>query len=238
MVSAVRGGEPAVVEAAGSPPGSATSPKAALAIHEGAMRPRKLYSYVVEHDNGHAPNPYFGVCTLCRCKFRDHGGKPKNVVELAVEGDWIVGTGGANPKKSTGHGTLVYAMRVDEKLTRQQYYANPRFARKKPADSSYPQTQGDNVQPDSAFEKHEQYALVSKHFFYFGANAVALPKRLAFLEKRGPGFRNRFQPADIDAFVGWLTNNYAPRKHGEPCGSARNSLNCGDSTKSRCKSSC
>ncbi len=46
----------------------------------------KLYSYVVEHDNGHAPNPYFGVCTLCRCKFRKHRGRPKNVVELAVEG--------------------------------------------------------------------------------------------------------------------------------------------------------
>src|SRR4051812_16164435 len=122
-----------------------------------------LYSYVVEHDNGHAPNPYFGVCTLCRCKFREHRGNPRNVVELAEEGDWIVGTGGANLKKSTGHGTLVYAMRVDEKVTRDKYYADRRFQRKKWASGSYRQEQGDNVLPNSPFEQHEQYALVSKH---------------------------------------------------------------------------
>ena len=117
------------------------------------IRQRKLYSYVVEHDNGHAPNPYFGVCTLCRCKFREHRGKPKNVVELAGVGDWIVGTGGANLKRSTGHGTFVYAMRVDEKLTRKQYYLDQRFARKKPAGGPYAQMQGDNVQPNGTFAR-------------------------------------------------------------------------------------
>src|SRR4051812_12384265 len=96
-----------------------------------------LYSYVVEHDNGHAPNPYFCVCTLCKCKFRKQVGKPRNVVELAVVGDWIIGTGGANLKKSTGHGTLVYAMRVDEKLTRERYFSDPRFIWKRPARRTY-----------------------------------------------------------------------------------------------------
>src|SRR5882672_7043012 len=90
-----------------------------------------LFSYVVEHDDGHAPNPYCGVCTLCRCKFREHKFRhgrrmPRNVVELAKEGDWIVGTGGANPRKSPGRGKLVYAMRVDEKLSREQYYGDHR----------------------------------------------------------------------------------------------------------------
>jgi hypothetical protein len=89
------------------------------------------YSYVVEHDTGRAPNPYFGVCTLCRCKFRKSLGKPRNIVELAKVDDWIVGTGGTNPRKSAGHGKLVYAMRVDEKLTREEYYADPRFAEKR-----------------------------------------------------------------------------------------------------------
>gem|GEM_PF-2314099 len=32
-------------------------------------------------------------------------------------GDWIAGTGGADPKKSAGHGKLVSAMRVDDKTT-------------------------------------------------------------------------------------------------------------------------
>jgi hypothetical protein len=196
-----------------------------------------LYSYVVEHDNGHAPNPYFGVCTLCRCKFREHPGRPKNVVELAGIGDWIVGTGGGNRKRSTGHGTLVYAMRVDEKLTRKQYYLDARFARKKPAPGSYARTQGDNVQPDGTFEQNEQYALVSRHFYYFGADAVAIPKRFAVVEKRGPGFKSRFQSVDIDAVIEWLTKSYAPGKHGEPCGSARDLRTSAHSDSRLCKSS-
>jgi hypothetical protein len=90
----------------------------------------KLYSYVVEHDTGHAPNPYFGVCTLCRCKYREWPTGHRNIVELAEVGDWVVGTGGAS-KRSAGHGKLVYAMRVDEKPTREKYYADPRFANKR-----------------------------------------------------------------------------------------------------------
>ena len=199
----------------------------------------KLYSYVVEHDNGHAPNPYFGVCTLCRCKFRKHREHPKNVVELANVGDWIIGTGGANRKRSTGHGTLVYAMRVDEKLTRQHYFSDPRFARKKLSGRTYAQSQGDNIQPNGRFEASEQNVLVSDHFYYFGARAIAIPKRFAMLEKKGPGFKNRFTPADVDSVIEWLTKNYAPGKHGEPCGGAPDpSTDCGDSRSRRCKSSC
>jgi hypothetical protein len=93
----------------------------------------KLFSYVVEHDTGHAPNPYFGLCTLCRCKYRKGSAKQSNVVELAEKGDWIVGTGGANSRRSAGHGKLVYAMRVDKKLTRQRYYADRQFAKKRVA---------------------------------------------------------------------------------------------------------
>ena len=62
----------------------------------------KVFSYVVEHDNGLAPNPYFGYCTLCRCKFREKPGGHRNIVELAEKGDWIIGTGGANLEKKRG----------------------------------------------------------------------------------------------------------------------------------------
>jgi len=178
----------------------------------------KLYSYVVEHDTGRAPNPYFGVCTLCRCKFRKGFGKPKNVVELAEEEDWIVGTGGANRRKSAGHGKLVYAMRVDEKLTREKYYADPRFAKKKPLKAANQQTQGDNKGPFTNFEKHEQFALISWHFYYFGASAIRIPKGFSDLEKRGPGFKSNFDPAYIRQFVKWLTGQRRkPGKYGEPC---------------------
>ena len=172
----------------------------------------KLYSYVVEHDTGRAPNPYFGVCTLCRCKFRKSLGKPRNIVELAKVDDWIVGTGGTNPRKSAGHGKLVYAMRVDEKLTREEYYADPRFAEKRVERNP----RGDSEQPRDVIEAREQFVLISRHFYYFGTSAMDIRGdfvRLG-LEKRGPGFRCDFP--DIDGFVRWIETQ-KPGKHGEPC---------------------
>jgi hypothetical protein len=171
----------------------------------------KLYSYVVEHDEGRAPNPYFRVCTLCRCKERKSPEKPRNIVELAIEGDWIVGTGGANPRKSAGHGKLVYAMRVDERLTREQYYADSRFAKKRAERSP----QGDNEQPRDSFEAREQCVLILRHFYYFGAEAIDIPEKFVKLglEKRGPGFRCDFP--DVAGFVDWI-ETHKRGKPGEP----------------------
>jgi hypothetical protein len=196
----------------------------------------KLYSYVVEHDTGHAPNPYFGVCTLCRCKFRKGFGKPKNVVELAEKRDWIVGTGGADRRKSAGHRKLVYAMRVDEKVTRKKYYSDRRFAKKKPLKiGTNQQTLGDNKEPFTNFEKHEQFALISRHFYYFGATAIRIPKKFSDLEKRGPGFKSNFDPAYIRRFVKWLEGQWRkPGKYGEPCQKHVGQL----ISSTTCKSSC
>lgn len=119
----------------------------------------KLFSYVVEHDTGHAPNPYFDSCTLCRCKYRKHPGGRPNVVELAKRAKekgeivWVVGTGGANRDKSAGHGKIVYAMRVDEVLSRGEYYYDRRFGRKKRLPSGiYEQQRGDNIRPSGKFK--------------------------------------------------------------------------------------
>lgn len=191
-------------------------------------RPMKLYSYVVQHDTGRAPNPYFGVCTLCRCKYRKSSAKPKNIVELAEEGDWIVGTGGADKRKSAGHGRIVYAMRVDKKLTREDYFADPRFAKKRK------NPRGDNEPPIDGFQKRRQYALISWHFWYFGARAIKIPKEApGNLEKRGPGFRCHFAPEDIRRFVEWLEGQEKkPGRHGEPC------MRPEEPKGSKCKSSC
>ena len=61
----------------------------------------KLFSYVVDHDTGYAPNPADGYCTLVQCKYRPKGAVKKNIVEMAEVGDWILGTGGCG-KKSAG----------------------------------------------------------------------------------------------------------------------------------------
>jgi hypothetical protein len=167
----------------------------------------KIYSYVVDHDEGREPNPYFGVCTLCRCKFskkaeatRGRLGR-KNIVELAEKGDWVVGTGGAS-KKSAGHGKLIYAMRVDKKLTRWDYFIESRFEEKKPE------------RPHGEFQKHKQFALVSRYFYYFGANAIDIPKRFD-LEKNRRGF-HYIDPANFRLFLEWLKRKYQSGKHGEP----------------------
>ena len=198
----------------------------------------KLYSYVVEHDTGYAPNPYFGFCTLCRCKFRKSVAGRKNIVESAKEGDWLIGTGGAS-KRSAGHGKLIYAMLVTEKLTREKYFSDSRFAQKKPvktSTSTYEQKRGDNERASKVFEKREQFVLVSLHFYYFGSNAIDIPAefRERGFERGGRGFRCSFDPADVCRFVDWLESKWKPGKHGEPC---QKLVDKGKGTK-RCKSSC
>jgi hypothetical protein len=161
----------------------------------------KIYSYVVDHDTGYAPNPDFGLCTLCRCKFRKSGERRKNIVELAKKGDWVLGTGGAS-KRSAGNGKLIYAMRVDKTLTREDYYRH--FSKRR----------RDNEPPGNDFEKHKQFALISRHFYYFGARAIDVQK--FNLEKNSRGF-HYVDPADFCRFVEWLERTYKRGKRGEPC---------------------
>jgi len=163
-----------------------------------------LYSYVVEHDYGLSPNPTGGFCTLAFCKFSRDGITP-NIVELARMGDWVVGTGGKSDT-SAGHGRLVYAMRVTEKMTLRDYFRDPRFARR-----------GGNVHEWS--DEADMFALVSDHFSYFGAGAPRFAQRHLDhpIEKRGPRHRSRFSEEFIDDFVCWLEGRYTVGVHGRPC---------------------
>jgi hypothetical protein len=191
----------------------------------------KIYSYVVEHDNGHAPNPYYGFCTLCRCKYRESPNGRRNVVELAEVGDWIIGTGGSSKRSAGQHGTLIYAMRVSEKMPRGEYFQDVRFACKKPLENGTYE-QRDNKLPRGEFEREQQYALISDHFYYFGGSAVIIPKRFKHIEKKGPGFRKDFDEKGINQFLTWLEGNGPLGKRGEPC--YRESME----KSKKCKSSC
>lgn len=170
----------------------------------------RLFSYVVDHDNGIAPNPRDGYCTLAVCKFRGRGGH-RNIAELAKEGDWIIGTGGVK-KVSAGHGKIIYVMRVDEKLSLDCYYKDMRFEGRK-----------DNI--SRGVHQADRFVLISQHFFYFGKNAInveEVPKKYLEhpLEKKGPGFRADFDENFIIDFVNWLECTHAIGVHGEPCGSS------------------
>lgn len=200
----------------------------------------RLFSYVVQHDFGFSPNPYFKSCTLCLCKYREEEGSRLNVVELAKRAQekgevvWVIGTGGTDANKSAGNGKLVYAMRVDEVLSRGEYYEDSRFRKKRQlSDGPYQFRRGDNIRPNGKFETYEQFVLISRHFFYFGRRAIEIPARFRGFEKRGPGFRCRFQDADITQFVKWI-ERHKRGMLGEPCGKewlARKEVKA-------CKSSC
>jgi hypothetical protein len=168
--------------------------------------PRRLYSYVVDHDYGFAPNPFGGLCTLAKCKY---GVRKRNIVEMVKPGDWITGTGGADLQKSAGHGKIVFAMRVDEKIPLAAYCE--KF---------------NGVRVDARFdfdeEEGERYALVSNHFFYFGRNAIDISEipdgHLDHpFEKKGPGYRCDFSQAFIDDFTEWLETTFHRGVHGPPC---------------------
>ena len=81
--------------------------------------PSRLYSYIVARDYGFAPNPFYGFCTLATCKPR--------IRKKAEVGDWVIGTG-SKSKGRDGH--LVYAMRVTETMSFDEYWADSRFHRK------------------------------------------------------------------------------------------------------------
>jgi hypothetical protein len=170
------------------------------------IRSPQLFSYIVDHDTGYAPNPFDKLCTLAGCKFCKNAhsrsrSKPKrkNIVELAEAGDWIVGLGGSS-KRSSGPGTLVYAMKVKEAIRLRDYCQQ----HKKRADA----------QP--ARNQPWRKALIASRYYYFGRHAVKLkPSHYAIL-KVGRGFKNDFSENFIVEFVGWLTEQTRPQSI-EPC---------------------
>jgi hypothetical protein len=155
----------------------------------------RIYSYVVRYDSGFAPNPFYGYCTLATCK--------PAIRQYANPGDWVVGSG-SNDRKIRLGGHLVYAMRVTEIMTFDEYSIDPRFASKQPfRNGSRKQSCGDNIyfrssstaqwqQRDSFHSRedgttHEQHVqrdtginrvLVSDDFVYFGGTGPIFPEYL------------------------------------------------------------
>lgn len=96
-----------------------------------------LFSYIIRRDYGFAPNPFPPYCTLATCK--------PNIRNSAAVGDWILGIGSA-AKGSMMKGRLIYAMQVQEILTYDRYWSDPRFSYKRPImNGSKRQTYGDNI---------------------------------------------------------------------------------------------
>lgn len=189
-----------------------------------------VFIYVVARDFGFAPNPFHGFCTLATCKPAIRG--------VAQVGDWVIGVGGAR-LGATGH--LVYAMRVTEKVTFNEYWHDPRFQDKKPVrngsrtmmigDNIYRRAAGGNWEqidshhsnPDGTPNTHNlsrdtarDAVLVSSDFYYLGRAALPIPTQILL----NLGFKNRighyrYSEVECLALLTWLTTS---------CGSNHNQV--------------
>lgn len=152
-----------------------------------------VYIYVVDRDFGFAPNPFHGFCSLATCKPR--------IRNAAGIGDWIIGVGGGRLKAT---GRCIFAMKVTEKISFNEYFTNPLYRDKKPVrNGSKKMMLGDNIyfhnlelklwqqshshhsNPDGSeniynreHDTQSSNVLLSKHFFYFGNYAPIIPENI------------------------------------------------------------
>lgn len=174
-----------------------------------------LYSYVVKHDYGAAPNPFWGVCSLVICK--------PQIRRPATEGDWIVGTGSASSPLGDIHDHLIFAMKVTRKMPMRDYdaFCRDRLPGKIPVWRSRDPRQrvGDAIydfsvvpprlRPGVHTEKNRerdlggQYALLSEHFFYFGSQPIPLPPQLHAVIA-GRAHRSVSNEPYLGPFLSWL----------------------------------
>jgi hypothetical protein len=104
------------------------------------MNRTRLCSYKLSHDTGFAPNPFFGILTLATAM--------PDIRESAEVDHWIAGfTSGALCGDPVGGERLVFLMRVGEKISTAEYFADARFERKIPSMNGGPEVErhGDNI---------------------------------------------------------------------------------------------
>jgi len=73
----------------------------------------RLFTYTIPIDDGAAPNPFHGMCSLAICK--------PGIRRAARPDDWVAGLGSKNAPSGDLTGHLVYAMRVEESLSLRDY---------------------------------------------------------------------------------------------------------------------
>jgi len=182
----------------------------------------RLYSYIIKHDGGAAPNPFWGLCTLTICK--------PTIRRTARIGDWVIGTGSKNSKLNDNKihdlsDSIVYAMKITDIKSISDYdsFCNKQlkdkipkwFARdwrKRMGDCIYDFSTGTNptLRKGVHNEKNKkkdlsgQNALISNHFYYFGEEARVIPKELKLIIKKSQGHLKIENEDLIDNFLKWI----------------------------------
>lgn len=176
----------------------------------------RLFSYTIPVDDGAAPNPFYGMCSLAICK--------PAIRRVARPRDWIAGIGSRNALSGNLAGRLVYAMRVDQILSLADYdrHAATRWPHRIPnvtspnlsdrlGDCIYDFSSGKPVQrlsvhgpSNQATDLTGENVLISKHFYYFGSRAYPLPECLLPICHQRQGHRSDSNTAYFQPFVEWI----------------------------------
>lgn len=170
----------------------------------------KVFSYKLVRDYGFAPNPFHGICTLGTCK--------PQIRRSAKVGDIIVGCGSVALNLEN---RIIFAMRVSQKLSFQEYWDQEAFRMKRPnLRASKSLAYGDNIyhrdgenwiQEDShhslaggqlnagnlARDTRSDNVLIGQEFVYWGRDAVEIPEHLQHFGKddlypNSRNYRNTF----------------------------------------------
>lgn len=175
-----------------------------------------LWTYIIPYDDGSAPNPFRGICTLAICK--------PAIRRNAKPGDWIAGLGSRNaPRGRDLSGCLVYAMCVKESIPWSEYdrRARTEWPHRIPNinsldmserlgdclyDHSGPQvTQRRGVHPpDNQIKDLNGNVLIAEEFYYFGRDAIQLPPELGALPHQNQGHRSISNQALEKPFERWI----------------------------------
>lgn len=153
----------------------------------------RIYTYILEHDTGFAPNPFHGWCTLAGCK--------PVIRKTAKVGDWIVGI---TPHDDGNR--VAYAMTVAEALSFPQYWKDSRFKAKRQREKSHSRVKrrGDNINPSRKHDLSGKQVLVARRFCYQGAEAFEFPSHLAAFATPGRFYRVKFTDTERAKLLAFL----------------------------------
>lgn len=182
----------------------------------------RLFSYVLRIDDGAAPNPFWGLCTLTICK--------PAIRRTAKIGDWVIGTGSKNSKLKDGNiydlsDCIIYAMKITDikSLTEYDSFCQKKLkdkipswfvkdGRKRMGDCIYDYSKGVNpvIRKGVHNENNKMKdlgglnALLSDHFYYFGEEARVLPTELSGIIKKNQGHLKIEKSDLVSRFIKWI----------------------------------
>ena len=178
----------------------------------------RLFTYTIPVDDGAAPNPFGGMCSLAICK--------PGIRRVAEKGDWVAGLGSKRAPGGDRSGHLVYAMRVEEVLTLKEYdqqapakwpYRIPNMTSadlwERLGDCIYDYSKRTPSQRLSVHgpinvetDLNGKNVLISRDFYYLGRSAIKLPDYLQAICHQTQGHRSDSNAPYFERFVSWLRN--------------------------------